>query len=291
MKNILVTGGNGQLGSSLRNISPFFPGFSFTFIDYEDLDLTDADRVNEFFKSRKTDYIINCAAFTAVDQAESKKEDAFNANAVIPRILAGIAVFYKIRVLHISTDYVYNGTLSIPHTEKETPAPASIYARTKLEGEKVFWDNPRAIIIRTSWLYGEFGNNFLKTMLRLGKERKELGIVFDQSGTPTYTGDLAQTLLEIIAFSEKKQFMPGIYNYSNEGVCSWYDFAREIMIQGGRDCHIKPIRTAEYPLPARRPDYSVLDKAKIRNTFGIEIPYWKDSLSKALANLKKNKEI
>jgi dTDP-4-dehydrorhamnose reductase len=291
MKNILVTGGNGQLGSSLRNISPSFPGFSFSFIDYEDLDLTDAGRVNEFFRSRKTDYIINCAAFTAVDQAEIKKEEAFNVNAVIPRILAGIAVFYEIRVLHISTDYVYNGTLSVPHTENETPAPASIYARTKLEGEKVFWDNRWAIIIRTSWLYGEFGNNFLKTMLRLGKERNELGIVFDQTGTPTYSGDLAQTLMGIITYSEKNEFMPGIYNYSNEGVCSWYDFAREIMIQGGRNCRVKPIRTADYPLPAKRPEYSVLDKAKIRKTFGIEIPYWKDSLSTALANLKKNKEI
>jgi len=291
MKNILVTGGNGQLGSSLRNISQSFPGFTFSFIDYDDLDLTKADKVNEFFRGHHIDYIINCAAFTAVDQAETQQEAAFNVNAGIPRILAGIAVYYKVRILHISTDYVYDGTLSLPHTENETTAPASVYAHSKLEGEKVLWDHPWAIIIRTSWLYGEFGKNFLKTMLHFGNEKKELGVVFDQTGTPTYTGDLAKTLMKIISFSEKNKFIPGIYNYSNEGVCSWYDFASEIMIQGGRNCHVKPIRTYEYPLPAKRPEYGVLDKLKIKRTFGIEIPHWKDSLSIALANLKKNKEI
>jgi dTDP-4-dehydrorhamnose reductase len=291
MKNILVTGGNGQLGSSLRKISPSFPGFTFSFIDYEDLDLTKADRVNEFFQGRLTDYIVNCAAFTAVDQAESQQEAAFKVNAVIPRLLADVADLHKIRLIHISTDYVYDGTRSVPHTENEIPAPASIYARSKLEGERSLSDHPLAIIIRTSWLYGEFGKNFLRTMLKLGNERKELGIVFDQTGTPTYAGDLAQTLMEIISFSEKNEFIPGIYNYSDEGVCSWYDFAREIMILGCIDCHVKPIRTSDYPLPAKRPEYSVLDKSKIKRTFGIEIPYWKDSLSAALENLKKNKEI
>ena len=212
-------------------------------------------------------------------------------NAGIPRLLAGIADIYNIRLIHISTDYVYDGTRSVPHSENETPVPASVYAHSKLEGEKPLWDHKSAIIIRTSWLYGEFGKNFLKTMLHLGNERKELGMVFDQTGTPTYSGDLADTLMEIVSFSEKNEFIPGIYNYSNEGVCSWYDFAREIMIQGGRHCRVKPIRTYEYPLPAKRPEYSVLDKSKIKLTFGIEIPYWKDSLSTALANLKKNKEI
>jgi dTDP-4-dehydrorhamnose reductase len=291
MKNILVTGGNGQLGSSLRKISMSYPDFSYSFIDYDDLDLTKDGEVNEFFRSRHIDYIINCAAFTAVDQAESHQEAAFNVNAGIPRLLAGIAGVNNIRLLHISTDYVYDGKLSLPHTENEKPLPLSIYAQSKLEGEKPLWDHPSAIIIRTSWLYGESGKNFLKTMLQLGNERKELGIVFDQTGTPTYAGDLAQTLMEIISFSEKNEFIPGIYNYSNEGVCSWYDFAREIMIQGRRNCHVKPIRTSDYPLPAKRPEYSVLDKSKIKRTFGIEIPYWKDSLSTALENLKKNKEI
>jgi dTDP-4-dehydrorhamnose reductase len=291
MKNILVTGGNGQLGSSLRKISPSCPDFSFTFIDFDDLDLTKAGEVYEFFSSRHIDYIINCAAFTAVDQAESQQKAAFNVNAGIPRLLAGIADLHKIRLIQISTDYVYDGKMSLPHTENETPAPASVYAESKLEGEKALWDHPSAIIIRTSWLYGEFGKNFLKIMLHLGNERKELGVVFDQTGTPTYTGDLAQTLMDIISFSEKNEFIPGVYNYTNEGVCSWYDFAREIMIQGGKNCKIKPIRTSEYPLPAKRPEYSVLDKSKIKLTFGIEIPYWKDSLSTALENLKKNKEI
>jgi dTDP-4-dehydrorhamnose reductase len=291
MKNILVTGGNGQLGSSLRNISGSFPDFSLSFIDFEDLDLTNSDRVFEFFQSRQTDYIINCAAYTAVDQAEVQQEAAFKVNSGIPQLLARVADLHKIRLIHISTDYVYDGTLSLPHSENETPGPASVYAHSKLEGEKSLWNHPLAIIIRTSWLYGEFGKNFLKTMLKLGKERKELGMVFDQTGTPTYSGDLAKTIMEIIAFSGKKEFMPGIYNYSNEGVCSWYDFAVEIMLQGGRDCTVRPIRTAEYPLPAKRPEYSVLDKSKIKRTFEIKIPYWKDSLSTALANLKKNKEI
>lgn len=291
MKNILVTGGNGQLGSSLRKISSSNPGFSFEFIDYDDLDLTNADEVNKFFRGRHIDYIINCAAYTAVDNAEINQEAAFRVNAGIPRLLSSVTVTGNIRLLHISTDYVYDGTLSLPHTENETPAPLSVYAHSKLDGEKALWDHPSAIVIRTSWLYGEFGKNFLKSMLQLGKEKKELGVVFDQTGTPTYTGDLAQTLIEIILFSEKNEFLPGVYNYSNEGVCSWYDFAREIMIQGERNCKVKPIRTSDYPLPAKRPEYSVLDKAKIKRTFAIEIPHWKESLSTCLANLKKNKEI
>jgi dTDP-4-dehydrorhamnose reductase len=291
MINILVTGGNGQLGSSLRNTSPSYPDYNITFIDYDELDLTKTDEVNEFFHRHPFEYIINCAAYTAVDKAESDSEAAFSVNAGIPKLLAGIADLNNIRLIHISSDYVYDGTLSLPHTESETPAPVSVYAHSKLEGEKPLWDNPRAIIIRTSWLYGEFGKNFLKNMLKLGAERKELGMVFDQTGTPTYTGDLVRTLIEIIAFSEKNEFIPGIYNYSNEGVCSWFDFAREIMILGNRNCRVKPIRTPEYPLPAKRPEYSVLDKAKIKQTFGIDIPHWKDSLSTAVENLKKNKEI
>jgi len=291
MKKILVTGGNGQLGKSLRNISTVYTDFSLTFIDYEDLDLTKDHAVNEFFRGHSFNYMINCAAFTAVDQAESQQEAAFKVNAGIPHLLGDIAMRYAIRLLHISTDYVYNGKLSLPHMENENPAPASVYAKSKLEGEKHLWNNQFALIIRTSWLYGEFGKNFLKSMLNLSKERQEMGVVFDQTGTPTYTGDLAKTLLEIILFSEKNEFIPGIYNYSNEGVCSWYDFAREIMILGNRSCRVKPIRTADYPLPALRPEYSVLDKSRIKHTFGIEIPHWKDSLSSAFANLKKNKEI
>ncbi|RPJ50562.1 MAG: dTDP-4-dehydrorhamnose reductase [Methanobacteriota archaeon] len=291
MKKILVTGGNGQLGSSLRKISASYQEFNFAFIDYDDLDLTKSDEVNEYFRNHPTDYIINCAAFTAVDKAESQQEMAFSVNAGIPRILSGMADINHIRLLHISTDYVYDGKLSLPHRENEKPAPESAYAQSKLEGEKALWDNPSALIIRTSWLYGEFGKNFLRSMLHLGNEKKELGVVFDQTGTPTYSGDLAHTLMEIISYAEKNEFIPGIYNYSNEGVCSWYDFAREIMILGGKNCFVKPIRTSDYPLPAKRPEYSVLDKSKIKQTFGIEIPHWKDSLSTALANLKKNKEI
>jgi dTDP-4-dehydrorhamnose reductase len=256
MKNILVTGGNGQLGSSLHSISPSFQGFAFSFIDVEDLDLTNADEVNKFFRGRQTDYIINCAAFTAVDQAEIQPETAFGVNAGIPLLLGAIADLHNIRLIHISTDYVYDGTKSIPHTENETPAPASIYAQSKLEGEKHLWESQSAIIIRTSWLYGEFGKNFLKTMLHLGNERKELGIVFDQTGTPTYTGDLAKTLMEIISFSEKNEFIPGIYNYSNEGVCSWYEFASAFIPNA------VPCSSAEFRRKALRPANSVLVNTK-----------------------------
>jgi dTDP-4-dehydrorhamnose reductase len=291
MKQILVTGGKGQLGSSLRKIAGFYDDYHFTFIDIADLDLTNNPDVREYFNRNQADYIINCAAYTAVDLAEKQPETAFRVNAGIPELLGEIARNNKVRLLHISTDYVYDGKLSVPHTEDETPAPVSVYARSKYEGDRLLKDNSAVIIIRTSWLYSEFGNNFLSTMLRLGKERKELGVVFDQTGTPTYAGDLAGTLIKIIEYSENKGFLPGIYNYSNEGICSWYDFAVEIMKHGRRDCHVKPIRTSEYPLPAQRPEYGVLDKTKIKNIFGMQIPYWKDSLLTALENLEKNKEI
>jgi dTDP-4-dehydrorhamnose reductase len=235
--------------------------------------------------------LINCAAYTAVDKAEQDAENSFTVNAGIPSLLGRLCLENSIRLIHISTDYVYNGQLSVPHTEEESLLPISVYARTKLQGEQYLWYNRNAIVIRTSWLYSEHGNNFLKSMLRLGHERKELGVVFDQTGTPTYAGDLAGAILEIIATSEKGEFIPGIFNYSNEGVCSWYDFAIEIMQKVKSGCRILPIRTSQYPLPAKRPEYSVLDKSKIKKTFSLEIPYWRDSLHLALQNLEKNKEI
>jgi dTDP-4-dehydrorhamnose reductase len=287
MKNILVTGANGQAGGMLKKHARRNDSFGWTFIDIHDLDLTNRHMVEKFLDLNNYDYIINCAAYTAVDKAEAQPEDAFTANAVIPEILGNLCLKKPIRLIHISTDYIYNGKSFTPHKESEDPAPTSIYAQSKLKGEKILWGNPNALIIRTSWLYCELGNNFLRNMLRLGYDRKELNVVFDQIGTPTYAGDLADVLIYIIEYSEKKEFLPGIYNYSNEGVCSWYDFSWEIMRLAGIDCRVKPVLTKDYPLPAQRPEYSVLDKSKIKTTFGIDIPNWKESLIKVISILEK----
>lgn len=285
MTKILITGSNGQLGTALREMASDYPQFSFTGIDLHDLDLTQETHVRQFLEEHAFSYIINCAAYTAVDMAESQPEKAFAVNAGIPKLLGKICNEKGARLIHISTDYVYNGKSSIPHTEDEIPAPVSVYAKSKAAGEEVLKDNSCALILRTSWLYSKTGNNFLRTMIRLSNERKEIGVVFDQTGTPTYAADLAHAVLKVIDFSENNEFIPGVFNYSNEGVCSWYDFAVEIMQQTGSDCRIKPIRTAEYPLPAYRPEYSVLDKNKIKTVFSLSIPYWRNSMLRALQEL------
>jgi dTDP-4-dehydrorhamnose reductase len=291
MIKILVTGSNGQLGSAIREFSCNYSQFAFTYMDINDLDLTNEKQVRHYFQNNRFDYVINCAAFTAVDLAEKQPDKAFAVNASVPELLGSIFNNNLTRLIQISTDYIYDGKQSTPHLEEEDPVAVSVYAKSKLNGESALWKNPNAIIIRTSWLYSEHGNNFLRNMIRLLKEKDMLGVVFDQTGTPTYAGDLAGTVLHIIAFSENQGFKTGIYNYSNEGVCSWYDFAVEIARLTGFKCTIKPISTSEYPLPAKRPEYSVMDKKKIKNTFGLEIPYWRDSLLKAIKNLKNNKEI
>ena len=291
MKQILITGANGQLGTSLKEQARYHNQYSYTYTDIHDLDLTCESEVRQFLEKKRIDYIINCAAFTAVDQAEIAREKAHAVNVGIPLLLGKISLEKSIFLIHLSTDYVYDGQSFVPHTEEETPVASSAYARSKLEGELQLWNNPRAIIIRTSWLYSEHGNNFLRTMIRLSNERKELSVVYDQVGTPTYAGDLARALLHIIEYSEIHGFKAGIYNYSGEGVCSWYDFAVEIMQMTGRSCIVKPIRTSEYPLPAKRPEFSVMDKTKIKAAFRITIPHWKQGLTKAIENLKKNEEI
>jgi len=288
MKHILVTGANGQLGTSLKKRARDFDQFTFTFVDIQDVDLTDETSVRQFLDPMQIDYIINCAAFTAVDLAEKQPERAFLVNAGIPALLGKICLERPVYLIHLSTDYIYDGNSTRPHQEDEIPAALSVYALSKLKGERELWDNPRAMVIRTSWLYSEFGSNFLLTMIRLSKEKPEVNVVYDQVGTPTYAGDLADTLLKVIAYSDTNGFRAGIYNYSGEGVCSWYDFAVEIMQATQRKCLIKPVRTSEYPLPAKRPAYSVMDKSKIRNTFGINIDYWKEGLLKAVNNLKMN---
>lgn len=286
MKNVLVTGSNGQLGSSLRKESAGFSHFNCSFADINELDLTNRESVHRFFSSNYFDYIINCAAYTAVDLAEKDRDSAFIVNGKIPEILAAECM-KGTRLIHLSTDYVYDSSKNIPHLEDEIPNPASVYAQSKLAGEAALLNNPLCLVIRTSWLYSEFGNNFLKTMIRLSRERQQINVVYDQTGTPTYAGDLANTIFSIISYSEQNSFKSGIYNYSNEGVCSWYDFAIEIMNAIGSGCHIKPVRTQEYPLPAIRPAYSVMDKSKIKRNFDIKIPHWRESLLTAIKNLER----
>lgn len=284
MKKILVTGSNGQLGNELKELSKNHK-FEFIFTDYQELDITNILQLESFFKKNKFHYLINCAAYTAVDKAESDYDNAELLNSIAPGYLAAFSKANKIRLIHISTDYVFNGKSYIPYKEEDITEAASVYGTTKLEGEiNILKENPDSIIIRTSWLYSSFGNNFVKTMLRLGNEKPELGIIFDQVGTPTYARDLAKVIMEIISQTENDsdKFVSGIYHFSNEGACSWYDFAKEIFSIRNISCKVKPIETKDYPTPASRPHYSILNKGKIKSTFSIEIPHWKDSLRECL---------
>jgi len=286
MRKLLITGGNGQLGSALKVALNNYPQFQAYFTDVEDFDITKSDSVNQFLKENAFDYLINCAAYTAVDKAEEDRELATLINKKGPENLAIACKENNIRFIHISTDYVFDGKSYLPYTENMATNPPSVYGQTKLAGEKAIAKHETpAIIIRTSWLYSEFGSNFLKTMLRLGAERKELNVIFDQIGTPTYAGDLANAILQIIA-SDKGVNTPEIFHFSNEGVLSWYDFAKGIMEMARLDCKINPIESNQYPLPAPRPHYSVLNKAKIKKWFEIEIPYWKDSLRVCLKQVE-----
>lgn len=289
MPNILVTGSNGQLGSEIKELSSNYP-YSFHFTNKDELDITNEEAVADFIKRKNIDTIINCAAYTAVDKAESDKETADMINRKAVENLAQIAKEESIKLIHISTDYVFDGTNHKPYIEIDITNPQSIYGKTKLEGENALISiNPKnSIIIRTSWVYGSYGANFVKTMLRLGKERESLGVIYDQIGTPTYARDLAQAVLEMAPKIKNEQVE--IYNYSNEGVLSWYDFAKEIMRMAKLDCKINPIETKEYPTPASRPHYSLLNKSKIKSAFDISIPYWKDSLDECLRKMGERKQ-
>lgn len=273
---LLVTGANGQLGSELRLLL----GAQAVFADRQELDITSQSDVAAYCSQFDFKTIINCAAYTAVDKAENDYDQAYAINCTGPANLAATGI----PLIHISTDYVFDGNNCHPYSEEDTVNPQSVYGRTKLAGEqKVLENASAAAIIRTSWLYSEFGNNFVKTMRRLGAERDELKVVFDQTGTPTYAKDLATAIIDIIP-----QLTPGmkdVFHFSNEGVCSWYDFAVEIMRQSNLNCRIIPIESKDYPVPAKRPFYSVLNKAKIKNTFGLKINHWKESLSLCLKNL------
>ncbi len=282
---ILVTGGNGQLGQELRRLAPVHPDQGFLFTDIAELDITDEQAILSCVESNHVDTIINCAAYTAVDKAEEETESAFKINSNAAGNLARVAKRHGARLIHISTDYVFSGTGHRPYREDDPTGPVSQYARSKHAGEEqIFSAEADALIIRTSWLYSEFGHNFVKTIMKYGKERGLLRVVYDQVGTPTYAADLAAALLKIVSSTENSAGV-SVYHFSNEGVASWYDFALAILEFSGIPCKVIPICTHEYPLPAVRPWYSVFDKTRIKQDFGLEIPYWRDSLKTCIERI------
>jgi len=286
-KNILVTGANGQLGQDFRKIATLFLQCNFIFVTKEQLLITDEDAVNIFFKNNPIDICINCAAYTAVDKAETERDLATSVNATAVGYLAKACRIYNAKFIHISTDYVFDGKGTNPYTEIDVTNPVNFYGETKLNGEhKALKENKETIIIRTAWVYSSFGNNFVKTMLRLMKIKESIGIVNEQYGCPTYAADLAIAIMQIIT---SNNFIAGIYHYSNKGKISWYDFAKEISLQINSHCVVNGISTKEFPTPASRPFYSVLDTTKITDTFHIIIPEWKDSLKKCLSVLHSQK--
>jgi dTDP-4-dehydrorhamnose reductase len=291
MQTILITGSNGQLGSELKLLSSSFPQINYIFHDIDTLNINDNSAVLDFFSSYKPDIVVNCAAYTAVDKAETENNLAYLVNDKAVENLQKACEKFNTKIIHISTDYVFDGNKNTPYKETDVTNPVSIYGKSKLAGEKHLNDNENAMIIRTSWLYSSFGNNFLKTIIRLSSERNELKVVYDQVGTPTYAYDLASAVLLIIKkiVMDESLFCPGIFHYSNEGVCSWYDFANEIIQFHGSLCKVIPIVTSEFPTLVVRPSYSVLDKSKIKQVYKIQIPWWKDSLKDCLERIAKGK--
>ena len=283
LKNVLITGANGQLGNEMRLVAATDAERVYHFTDVAELDICNEEAIERFVVEHAIDCIVNCAAYTNVNKAEEDAELCDKLNHLAPANLARVAAKHGASLIHVSTDYVFNGQHYIPYKEDDDTCPNSVYGTTKLAGEQAIQALcADAVIIRTAWLYSTFGNNFVKTMLRLGSERAELGVVFDQIGTPTYARDLARAIHHIIG----NGVVPGIYHYSNEGVCSWYDFTKAIFELGGiTTCALKPLHTDEYPTPAARPHYSVLDNTKIKQTYGVEVPYWMDSLRECIKQL------
>ncbi len=282
---ILVTGSNGQLGNEIKELASGYPLYEFLYTDVEELNITDQAGVDQFFAVSNPDVVINCAAYTAVDKAETEPELANLVNAMAPGILARASAETGAFMVHISTDYVFDGTNCRPYVETDGINPVSVYARTKAAGEAaVRLAKGKAVIFRTSWLYSAFGNNFIKTMIKYGSERDTLNVVFDQTGTPTYARDLAKMILDTLPLAMTAEVIE-VYHYANEGVTSWYDFAKAVHQLAGITCKVNPIPTSDYPLPAERPFYSVLDKSKIKKSFNIEIPYWRDSVKHCMERL------
>lgn len=288
MKNILVTGAYGQLGNEVRILSANYPEYNFMFTDVDSLDITDKDELIDFVTGNDIRYIINCAAYTAVDKAEDDAELCEKINAAAVKNLGLAAAEAGAGIIHVSTDYVFDGTSCRPYTEDMPTKPCSVYGKTKLKGEKnLLKACPNAIIIRTAWLYSPFGNNFVKTMIKLGSERESLNVIFDQVGTPTYAEDLADAILKAMDQTiDTDHDKGGVYHFSNEGVCSWYDFTIKIHeIAGIKTCKVNPIETKDYPTKAARPHYSVLNKTKIKQAFNITIPHWEASLKNCIKEL------
>ena len=281
--NILITGCNGQLGNEMQLLEASHPQHTYFNTDVAELDITNQEAIEAFVNDNQIDGIVNCAAYTAVDKAEDNEELCTKLNAEAPAYLAAAIGKRGGWMIQISTDYVFDGTQHTPYTEEADTCPNSVYGKTKLVGElNVQKFCEQSMIIRTAWLYSTFGNNFVKTMIRLGKEKPELGVIFDQIGTPTYARDLAVAIFAAI----EQGIVPGVYHFSNEGVISWYDFTKAIhRIAGITTCHVRPLHTSEYPTPAKRPHYSVLDKTKIKQTYNIEVPYWEESLADCIAKL------
>lgn len=281
--NILITGCQGQLGNEMQLLEKDYPQHTFFNTDVAELDITDRQAIESFVENNAIDGIVNCAAYTAVDKAEDNEELCQKLNAEAPAYLAHAVGQRGGWMIQISTDYVFDGTNHIPYREDEETCPNSVYGKTKLVGElNVQKLCKQSMIIRTAWLYSTFGNNFVKTMIRLGREKQELGVIFDQIGTPTYARDLARVIMTAV----EQGIEPGIYHFSNEGVISWYDFTKAIhRLAGITTCHVRPLHTAEYPTPAARPHYSVLDKTKIKQTYHVEVPYWEESLKDCIEKL------
>lgn len=288
MIKVLVTGSNGQLGKELKKIAASFPQIEFIFLSREDLPIHHFEMVRHYFNTHHPQYCINCAAYTAVDRAELEKDRAFQINGEAVGVLAAICKEHQCKFIHISTDYVFDGTATVPYTEDSPTNPKCVYGASKLEGEKqALQFNPGSIIIRTSWLYSEYGKNFVRTMVKLMKEKDEINVVNDQIGSPTYAADLADAILQIIIFNTQHSTLniQGIYHFSNEGIINWYEFAVAIKELIGSNCKINPIPTSAYPTPAKRPPYSVLNKTRIQSTFSIHLKDWRESLTNCLANL------
>jgi len=288
---ILVTGSNGQIGQALARAAAPTQGMEWHFLGRDELDLTQEEAVMQLVRTIHPDVVVNAAAYTAVDQAETDIDGAFALNRDAVGYLAAACQVVSAKLVHLSTDYVYDNGRNEPYSEDDPVRPVSTYARSKRAGEEeAFLMHTDTAIIRTSWVYGPVRHNFLRSMLRLGRERQEIGVVFDQIGSPTLSTDLAEALVAILVQLEqdptKRTLLRGIFNYSNEGVCSWYDLALAIMRQAGLSCHVRPIRTAEYPTPARRPAFSVMDKRKIKDTFGLKIPHWQESLERCVRELR-----
>ncbi len=288
MAVILITGANGQLGNEIRSVSGNFYGYDFIFTDVAELDITESSSTTDFISKNKPDWIVNCAAYNSVDKAEKEPENAFLINSTAVRNIAEAIKGSDCRFIHVSTDYVLDGRACIPYNENILPVPETAYGKSKLAGEKAALMHNNSMIIRTSWLYSRHGSNFVKTIISKARKNDSLQVVFDQTGTPTWAADLAEAIMKIISSVIRNQvaFNAGIYHYSNEGVCSWYDFAEAILEEEGLNCRLQPILSKEFAAAAKRPCYSVLDKSKIKETYNLEIPHWRKSLIKCLQQMK-----